>query len=59
LGDNWVKYEGRFKKNLQHGKGTLTLTNSEQIEGIWYKNKLSGEAFVRKSNNTVVNGLWT
>ena len=35
-----LKFLEEFKKDIEHGKGVLTLKNGKQIKGIWNDGKL-------------------
>ena len=48
------KYDGEFKDNKFHGKGTFALANGREIKGIWADNKYiyeSAEHRRREENN--------
>lgn len=60
--DNTI-YEGEWKAQKHHGKGTLILKNPngeeiERYEGDWIDGQKSGQGIFRAADGTVYEGSW-
>jgi hypothetical protein len=50
------RYEGYFKFDKLHGKGTLYLPKGEKYEGEWQNNKMNGKGVLTFFNNDKYEG---
>lgn len=44
---NGIIYEGMFRQNMKHGKGSITLNGISIYEGEWCNDKLQGEGYIK------------
>lgn len=57
--DKWTQYEGQFKNDTRHGKGTLTFTNGDRFVGNFKYGIVEGEGIYYLFNGDLINGFWS
>mmetsp|Transcript_65407 Transcript_65407/g.175478 ORF Transcript_65407/g.175478 Transcript_65407/m.175478 type:complete len:93 (+) Transcript_65407:779-1057(+) len=51
-------YEGEFKDDRRHGKGTMTYVNGSKYEGSWQAGKKYGQGTLMEADGTIRRGFW-
>ena len=54
----WESYEGHFSGGYPEGFGKLMMNNGEEINGLFLRGRLNGQATVRFSNQDALKGEW-
>lgn len=57
LSSRWTKYQGQFRNNVLHGKGTIWYENSATLQGEFFEGQIHGACTFRHGKFSV-KGYW-